>query len=441
MGLICGYKWDFDDGTISYEKNPDHLFLMSGIYDVVLVRTDRQGTEYRSQFRIRVYDYDYSGDNPNASITDKCYRLPVRAGDGYGPAEYRDSDNPGFDWVWPSARKGSALGYDENSKEIALICDSKTQRIYQINNPDIWQDRMGRQYADGNRIISEVHQKAHEAIEGEHIAIVHNETHDYFHPHDKNNANAEGYDSEGFPLNMRVDHAMVRDDELAPIKETHKIPKDGDIVYPEKLEGRTLQQRIKMYHAPWLLSGINTEYDTIDKAARPSLRKMTEMDYQEDISSLPLFWISRNYFPLMNRATGENANGTYNLVTGPDEREFSAMNMRDRTGLWDTLPVSLRGDFTLMGWFNHTISLPMRLWNIGALEVDLRPGFIIRVRDGVNPDILQQLDVYRGTSWTHIAITRNNLIWSIYENGVFLGRFEADEILDYGTDCHCVGIG
>ncbi|MCP3683499.1 MAG: PKD domain-containing protein [bacterium] len=441
MALIVAWHWDFDDGTTSAEKNPDHLFLMAGTFDVILTRTDVNGNTYQSSFRIRVYDYDYTGDNPNASITDKCYRLPVRPGDGFGPSEYKDSLNPGFDWLWPSARKGTALGYDENSKEICLVLDAKTQRIYRINDPDIWTDRTGRNYAEGNLLITEVHQKAHEAVNGEHIAIVHTETHDYFHPFDRDKAATEGYDAEGFPLEMRVDHSMVKDNEILPAKETVKIPKDGDIVYPQKLEARHLQQRVKIYHAPWLLSGINTDYETIDKAARPSLRVMTEMEYQENLSSLPLFHVSRNFFPLLNRATGEDANGTYILMTGPDDRDFSAINMRDRTGLWDTLAVSLRGDFTLMSWFNNTISLPMRLWNIGALEVDLRPGYIIRIRDGVNPDIVQQLNVYRGTNWAHIAVTRNNLIWNIYENGTFLGRFEMNEILDYGTACYCVGIG
>ncbi len=440
MGLIVRWQWDFDDGYGSEEKNPEHIFLMSGVYDVVLVRTDLGGNSYTSKFRIRVYDYDYSDANPNASITDKCYRLPVRPGDGFGPSEYKDSQNQGFDWVWPAARKGTCLGYDDNQKEIALVLDTKTQQFYQINNPDIWTDRTGRNYAEGNLLITDVHQRADKAVEGEHVAIVHNETHDYFHPYDKDKAGTEGYDDEGFPLEMRVDHDMIVDDEIAPAKETKKIPKDGDIVYPEKLEGRTLQQRVKIYHAPWLLSGINTEYDTIDKAARPSLREMTEMEHQKNIASLPLFWISRNYFPLMNRATSANANGTYNLITGPDEREYSALYMRTRAGLWDTLAVSLRGDFTLMGFFRDMISLPVRLWHIGSLKIDLIPGYKIRINDDTNPEIIQQLNVYRGTTWAHIAVTRNNLIWKIYENKEFLGRFEMDEILDYGTNCHCVGL-
>jgi hypothetical protein len=439
MGLIVRWHWDFDDGHTSAEKNPDHIFRMSGVFDVVLTRTDRAGNTYKSQFRIRVYDYDYTGDNPNASLTDKCYRLPVRPGDGFGPSEYKDSLNPGFDWLWPSAKKGAVLGYDQNSKEICLVLDSKTQQIYRINDPEIWTDRVGRNYKEGNLLITEVHQRAHEAVAGEHVAIVHTETHDYFHPYEKEKAGTEGYDNEGYPTDMRVDHSMVKDNEILPAKETKKIPKDGDIVYPQKLEARNLQQRIKIYHAPWLLSGINTDYETIDKAARPSLREMTEMEYQENLSSLPLFHVSRNYFPLTNRATGENANGTYNLITGPDNRDFSAMNMS--TFLWDTLTADLTGDFTTMSWFNSMIDLPITLWNVEDLEIDLISGYRIRISDGINPEIVQQLNTYRGTSWAHITITRNNLIWNIYENGIFLGRFEMNEIIDYGNIFNCVNRG
>jgi len=439
MPIIVRWYWDFDDGNTSAEKNPDHLFRMSGTYDVVLTRYDTAGNSYRSVFRIRVYDYDYTGDNPNASLTNKCYRLPVRAGDGFGPSEYKDSLNPGFDWLWPSAKKGAALGYDENSKEICLVLDAKTQQIYQINNPDIWTDRTGRTYAEGNLLISEVHQKAHEAKKGEHIAIVHTETHDYFHPYDRNKAGTEGYDLEGYPLGMRVDHSMVKDNEILPAKSTKNIPKDGDIVYPNKLEARNLQQRVKMYWAPWLLSGINTDYETIDKAARPSLRQMTEKGYQEDLSSLPLFHVSRNYFPLRNRATGEDATGTYSLVTGPDNRECSGMNMS--SALSDALVSSLSGDFTLMGWYNSMIDLSITLYSIGDLEIDLISDYRIRISDGINPEVIQQLPTFRGTSWANIAITRDSLIWNIYENGVFLGRFEMDEIGDYGTAFNTIETG
>lgn len=351
MSIIVKWHWDFDDGDFSAEKNPVHIFLMTGVYEVVLTRYDLWGNTFTSKFKIRVYDYDYTGKNPNASITDKCYRLPVKPGDGYGVSEYTDSDNAGRDWIWPPARKGSAVGFDENQREIALVMNSKTREIFQINLPDVWVDRNGVEYQEGNRIISQIHQKAHKATNGEHIAIVHNETHVYVEPFAKDLAGSSGYSTKGIPIGFQVDLQMHKNNEEVLEKKTIRIPVDGDIVFPEKLEARKLQLRAKIYHAPWLFTGILNDFDIIDKAGHPSLRQMTETEFQLNISSFPLLHISRSYFPLMNRATGQNATGNYSLVTGPDGRDYSALNLQAGQSISDTLTEELSGDFTLICWF------------------------------------------------------------------------------------------
>ena len=351
MSIIVKWHWDFDDGDYSTEKNPIHIFLMTGLYEVVLTRSDLYGNTFISKFKIRVYDYDYSGRNPNASITDKCYRLPVKPGDGFGISEYKDSDNPGEDWIWPPARKGASVGFDENQREVALVMNSKNREIYQINLPSVWTDREGIGYQEGRRIISEIHQKSYKAANGEHIAIVHNETHIYVEPFAKDLAGTSGYSSTGLPINMQVDLQMHKNNEEVLEKKTVRIPINGDIVFQEKLEARKLQLRAKIYHAPWLFTGILNDFDTIDKAGQPSLRQMAETTFQVDISSLPLLHISRSYFPLLNRATGLNAVGNYRQVTGPDGRDFSALNIDAGESISDTLTEDMDGDFTLMCWF------------------------------------------------------------------------------------------
>lgn len=422
MTIIVSWQWDFDDGYFSKEKNPDHIYEMAGLYEATLVRTDINGNEYTSRFRIRVYDYDYTGKNPNASITDKCYRLPVRAGDGYGPSEFKDSDTPGFDWVWPAARKGSAVGYDENQKEVALILDTKTQKWYRINRPDIWQDRLGGDYAEGKRIISEIHQKSYEANQGGYLAIVHNETHSQFEAYKKDFKGADGYDSEGYPQNMRVDMDMHKDNEEVLSKRTVNVPKDGDIVFMEKLEARQLQLRTKIYHAPWLITELQNNFDTIDKASRPSLRQMTETAYQENLSSFPLFHVSRSFFPLINRATGENATGNYSgIITGPDGKEYSALSFPSGEGLSDTLVSDLNGDFTLSAWFKDTWQQPYRLWEVGDLYITINDDKL-HIEDGVNIPISVSLD-YTGTGWILISVIRLSNTISVYENGELKGLF------------------
>lgn len=363
MSIIVKWHWDFDDGDTSSEKNPIHVFLMTGVYEVVLIREDLYGNQFTSKFKIRVYDYDYTGNNPNASITDKCYRLPVKPGDGYGVSDFRDSENPGEDWIWPPARKGAAICFDQNQREIALVINSKTREVFQINNPDIWQDRVGIDYQDGKPIIAEVHQKSHKAANGEHIAIVHTETHAFFEAFRKDLAGESGYTSRGLPTGFRVDLQMHKNNEEILEKKTLNVPLDGDIVFQEKLEAKKLQLRAKIYRAPWLLTEFLNDFDTIDKAGQPSLRQMTETGYQLDISSMPLLHISRSYFPLLNRATGKNATGSYTLVVGPDGREYSALYLETGQSISDTLTEDMDGDFTLMCWFKGSDGT---LWEVGT---------------------------------------------------------------------------
>jgi len=44
-GEIRSYYWDFDDGNISYERHPVHIFKREGTYNVKLVVTDDNGDE------------------------------------------------------------------------------------------------------------------------------------------------------------------------------------------------------------------------------------------------------------------------------------------------------------------------------------------------------------------------------------------------------------
>jgi len=442
MATIVSYEWSFGDGTGSNEKNPIHIYEMAGEYVVVASITDSNGTVGIGKTTIYVYDYDYGDENgpdqPLPSLTNRCYRLPVRPGDGYGPSEYKDSDNPGEDWIWPPSEKGTAIGYTNEKQEIALVLDAKTQKIYQINDETIWEDRVGRGYTEGKRIISECHQKSYVAQNGENVSIIHNETHSFFKPFKKTNRGAEGFDENGLPLDFQVDMQMHKNGEQVYEKKTTNVPVDGDIVFPEKLEARELQLRVKMYRAPWLLTELKNEFETVDKAAWPNLRQMTETDYQLALSSLPLFHISRNFYPLRNRATGVNAAGTIaNLVTGPDEREFSGVNFAAGNGVSDTLVADLDGDFTIMGWFNNMPTLTAGLWNVGVLDIDIVAGYVLEIDDGVNP-VMQVNLGFSGTSWAHIAIIREGLTLRVYENKILLESFDLNSIENYGTACQCI---
>jgi len=433
---VSGYLWDFDDGTTSTEQNPVHIFRMPGLYNVQLTRTSAGGSSYTITIPIRVYDYNYAS-GPNPSLTGYCYRLPVIPGDGYGPSEYRDSNNPGFDWIWPPAIAGTTILYTKAKEEVALVLDSKTQRPYQINVPDTWRDRLGGEYAEGNQIIGELHQKAFSANEGEHIAIVHEESHTYFKPYYKDKNSTTGYDFEGYPTDFRADLEMHKNDNDQEVeRSTLDIKKDGDLVYHGKIEARTLQQRIKIYGAPWKIVRLLGYYDVIDKAATPSLRYMSEAEYQDNLSSLPLFHLTRNYYPLRNMATSEDVTGTYNsLIKGPDNRDYSALYFGVGDGFTETLVSSLDGDFTLNFWVKDLVLLPIVLFQIGNLSVTMEDNlgnFRLLVSDGTNPDVRFPL-LTQNSNWIHLVLTRESKKWKLYDNKNFLGEEDMNTIVDYGT--------
>lgn len=443
MAEIVSYEWLYGDEAprpktrSSNVTNPTHIYEMAGTYEVICIVTFDDGVQLTSTITIRVYDYQYgtegSARDPLASLTNTCYRLPVRPGDGYGPSEYADSENVGSDWIWPPSEKGTATAINRARDEIALAIDAKTQQFYRLNDITAWHDRMGRYNKDGNRIDSWIHQRSDEANKGEYVAIVHTESHLHMEAFEKGFKGAAGYDSEGFPTGLRIDMHLHEDNKEVAAKKTIRVPKDGDIVYREKAEARKLQTRIKVYNAPWLITEVEHEYETIDKAARPSLREMTETLFQENLSSLPLFHVSRNYFPLRNRATGSDATGTQNaLVTGPDNREFSAVNFSAGNGMSDTLPAALSGDFTLSVWCKDMPTLPLTLYTIGSLTVSIEAGYILRFNDGVNPVFNWDLS-FDGLRWTHLVITRDSLSVRAYENKTLLGLRSLNTIENYGT--------
>lgn len=307
MANIVSWFWEFGDGTVSNEQNPVHVYTMAGAYVVRLTVEDSLGRSNTSSQTVYVYDFEYDESLPNASITNKCYRLPVRGNEGFGVSEFTDNLVPGEEWIWPPAMLQIGKAYDENNREIALVLDAKTQREYQINDRDVWRDRKGTY--EGTEIKSEIRQKAEHANEGEHIAIRHIEHHLYFASFDRPRfQNQAGYDSAGLPIGFHVDNVMFVNEDPYNAKSVSKnVPLDGDIVFLEKIEARNLQLSTVMYGAPFYLHGIVPYYETIDKQASPALRVMTENNQEYDLTAMPYFHVTRGYNPILNLATGEDA--------------------------------------------------------------------------------------------------------------------------------------
>jgi hypothetical protein len=431
--------WEFGDGVTSHDKNPYHIYAMPGTYTVHEQVTDSAGVVYNVYHDVNVYDSNYSGEVPNVSLLTKCYRLPSRVGEGYGVSEYKDNDNPGHDWVWPQAQNGTAKGYDIYKREIALVLDSKTQREFRINDEDCWHDREG-QYEPIN-IKSEIHQKAYTSNQGEHVPIRHVEHHICLKSFDRlNMQGASGYNKQGLPSDFVVDNQLFADEEaFTPIVTAKHVQPDGDLVFQEKVEATNLQLRTVIHSAPWLLNQVIPYFETIDKQQRPSLRVMTEDGYQQHVSSMPLFHVSRNYDPLLNYATGEHVTGTYSLLTkGPDNRDSSALYFgAGATGLSDTLPDALDGDFTCYLWVKDIQLMPIQktLFQTGVfrawIDSTTFPILAFRFTDGTH-NFTCNLST-NGNAWTLITLVRDGTSLKVYEGKNLVSTFSLTSVIDYGT--------
>jgi hypothetical protein len=332
------------------------------------------------------------------------------------------------------------------NREKALVWDAKTQRVYQINDQRVWRDRQD-EYG-GRDIVSQFHHKADHAVQGQHVASVHQETHDYFKPYDVAKAGTPGYDANGYPNGMEVIQQVHLNESEVYAARTVNLPIDGDIVYQERLEGRSIQTRVTIRKAPWWYTGFETDVDTIDKQTRPSQRQMTEGEWMDELGQWPLFHVSRSYRCPLNLATGEAPSGTVDMrVTGPDGMAESAMAFAaGSAGLSDTLPARLDENFTAALWYTDAplALLPIRLWRVGALAISIQAsGTTHQLVVSSGPGISSSVDLSgNGTGWQLITVVRDGLYFRLYEGVNLLSNVPLDAVVDFGTTLNrCGGDG
>ena len=441
------WLWDFGDGTTSELQNPVHTYhYMPGVFTVRLQVWDELGNTARYVYEdfIRVYDYNYGASEVNASLTDKCYRLPVLKAHGFGPSEYKDGDLEGFDWIWPPAQTGVLKLFDEEKNEIGLAVDTKTQEIYWLNRPETLYDRMAGEYSANKRIIAEIHQRSVSAQNGDNIAIRHVESHLYINPEDRYRRNTSGFDEEGFMLETAIDVLLMKNEEpVIPLLEAENVPKDGDIVFYDQIEAREYQLRVKLYQAGWWFTGMKTLYTTIDKAGIPSNRLMSEETYLQNLNNLPLFRLQRSLTSMLNDGTGRTTGDIATFITGPDEREFSAYTA---TGdITDTLPASMNDDFAFLTWLRDagTTTYPLDLLIVGNLTITLQQvGAVFQLvyDDTVNPAITVNL-ASDFTDWKMLAVIRNGTYINIYEGYSLLLSTAIVNVEDFGTTIRLLASG
>ena len=102
-----------------------------------------------------------------------------------------------------------------------------------------------------------------------------------------------------------------------------------------------------------------------------------------------------------------------------------------------TLPESVDGDFSLVGWYNKlsVAELPFTCWDIGSLAVEIINNggtHQLQISDGVNSTINVDLSA-DGSEWFNVIVVRSGTSILVYENNTLMHTEAGWSVIDYGT--------
>lgn len=116
-GSVVYWKWDFGDNTISYERNPEHIYGQEGEFKVVLMVMDDDG--YWSSTWDYVRTYDDAGNNTDNIIIIPPLKPPLAPYEPYTVPEMYHM------------LKIDKIGKTEGSVKVAVIDSGITYREYE----------------------------------------------------------------------------------------------------------------------------------------------------------------------------------------------------------------------------------------------------------------------------------------------------------------------
>lgn len=172
-------------------------------------------------------------------------------------------------------------------------------------------------------------------------------------PDDPTNADASGYDSEGFRDGLEIDFtAYSKSDWDTAYSTADNVTKDGDISFDETPQDKAIQIKIAGNRSECIISELVNYYTVMDQAATPTKRSMTEGDYQLNLAS-PALWLSRNSSLYKNLATGTSISGTPTGATGVDGKSNSGFQI---SAALSTISVTLSSGSVLF-WADGTVTV------------------------------------------------------------------------------------
>lgn len=427
---ITGYAWDFGDGHTSNEQSPDHTYDEPGTYEVVYTISDAIGNTSSTTLTVYVYNWDY-GLGYVVTKTDRCFRwaLPQEPAQGVGWAFYE-----GADWPQALGKVGTCEAINTSDERVPLVMDANTFEIHELGKKNQWID--GESAYTGSEIESEILFPEVTPPVGAAAKLKHNQSHLNLKPWLKEYRGATGYSEEGFKGVFSSDVFWRVSGSPSDRAVSKQTPFRGQIVADRHFESRFVQMGARIRGAPWRLSSAEMWLETIDTAAAPVRKLMSEMSWALELSE-PVLWVSRSQLnPVRNRAAGMTLGGTYaSVVTGPDGLAWSATVMGIADNLRAADIVIGTSDFTFVVWLRSP-SVPIELYNDGILVIILKmdgEGYYLKWEDGAN-ELRINLEQDYG-NWTQLALQRQAGNVVAYENGVLTNSGSlVSPVISYGDD-------
>lgn len=284
--------------------------------------------------------------NSRLPFPDVCWNFAVTKDQGVGGGVYIT----GTDWIKPPDGIAGMQIIDgsDHSRQVAL--DNKSGKLYWISTYDgPTGSGLGISFVDkddttgaGTEITANMKYRGHTGS-SEFVFITHDESHFFFSPDDILKKSTTGHDANGYRTGTEINIKLYKNYEpTTEYDSSSNIPKEGDVSFTDEQECHVHQFEIISNRSEVQLRGSKHLYWQDNRANEPSLRTMTEDDYQEDLCQ-PVLWPSIVSGSLINRINNAAiVPGTYQLALGP-------------TGDMDALSFSQEIDFGVVNITNGTV--------------------------------------------------------------------------------------
>lgn len=274
-------------------------------------------------------------------------------------------------WIWPDPQSDPLEVVDQRNNLRYLVLDEVTGHFYEIGTrkgpansgiSEAWEDKASDGYA-GIEIPCGLQLRDHIG-RAEHETIDHVETHAYLRPRHRENKGAAGYTADGFRPAQEFEIRGYKDGNVAENMRTKDVPLNGDFVFDRGVaDSKRFQIGLFTSASDFRITGMDTYYLLIDESE--TQKAMSEHGWQREFAAQGI-WLTRGPNPLINRATGAAVGGGFfSMVTGPDNKETSAMYFSGQEGLI-LGDISISGDFTFIFSLSG-LELPCQL--CGFIEI------------------------------------------------------------------------